>query len=94
MRALKLILTLILAAIALTAGFFVAAAAALVAVAVFAVGRLFGPTRIRVSGSTRFPRRPKAQVPSDAIDVTATEVSLDPPKPLPASSGDDQRIRA
>ena len=98
MRALKFILTLVFAAIAVVAGFFVAAAAAVVALSIFLVGRLLGPNRIRVTGSTRFSRRqPTAQSPrssqGDAIEVTATEVAADSPGSIPAARPDEQ-IRA
>ena len=96
MRALKLILTVLLAAIAVTAGLFVAAVVALIGLAVYLTGRLLGgQSRFRVRG-TRFRSQPTG-VPrrnaNDAIEVTATEIA---PEPAPSltSGGDDERFRA
>lgn len=96
MRALKLLSTLLLAAIAVTAGLFVAAIVALIGAAVFLAGKLFGHSGVRVTTSTF--RRPAqssaANTRADAIDVTATEVAEDFPRTLPAGSRESERFSA
>ena len=90
MRALKLLSTVLLAAIAVTAGLFVAVVVALIGVTIFLVGKLLAHSRVRVTTSTsRRPARSAAGNPrSDAIEVTATEVADDSPRPLTAGSRD------
>lgn len=96
MRALKLLSTVLLAAIAVTAGLFVAAVVALVGVVIFLVGKLLGNSRVRVTTSTfrRPARSPVAKTRGDAIDVTATEVADDSPRPLTAGSRESERVSA
>jgi hypothetical protein len=95
-RALKLISTILLVAIALTAGLVVAAVVALVALAIFLIGRVLGHTKFRVTGP-QFHRRsspPTTMSTPDAIDVTATEVANEPPRALRAESVENERLRA
>jgi hypothetical protein len=93
MRALKFILTGLLAVIALTAGFVVAAVAALVGIAIFFAGRLLGRSRFRVVVGPKTQRRSRPAESSDAIDVTATEVESTA-TPLPEPSREHDHIRA
>jgi hypothetical protein len=96
MRALKLISTILLAAIALTAGLFVAAVVALIGLVAFLATKLLGRGRVRIA-IPNVQRRSRAANTStrssDAIDVTATEVANEPVGTLPAGS-EDARFRA
>jgi hypothetical protein len=96
MRALKLISTVLLALIAVTAGLFVAAVVAVVGLALYVAGRFLGYKGIRMTGSTsRRPSRPtNTTKPGDAIDVTATEVAQESARSLPPGSNEDARFRA
>ena len=73
MRAIKIISTIVLAIVALTAGFLVTAVVAVAMLVAFVTSKLLGRPLFRIS--TRPVRRssPAAQR-QDAIDVTATEV--------------------
>lgn len=93
MRALKLISTILLAAIALTAGLFVAAVVALLGLVTFIAAKLLGRGRLRVSmpNVQRRPRRTAAAAgATDSIDVTATEVASEPVETLTSGSGEDR----
>jgi hypothetical protein len=98
MRALRIILTALLALIAVTAGLFVAATVAVSALAVYVGTRLLGNKGFRVTGSTtirRSTRPPNTRRSSDAIDVTATEIAQEPARSLPAGSEkEDAHFRA
>jgi hypothetical protein len=97
MRAFKLILTVLLAAVAVTAGLFVAAIVALVGLAIYVVGRLLGvQSRFRVD-APRFRRQSNpTRRPSDgdAIEVTTSEVTPEPARSLTSGSTKDQRLSA
>ena len=97
MRALKLILTVLLAAVAVTAGLFVAAVVALIGLAVYVAGRLLGgQSRFRVGGA-RFQNQStptQRRNTGDAIEVTATEVAPETAPSLTSGRDDDQRFRA
>jgi len=95
MRALKLILAGLFAVLAVTAGFVVAAVAALAGLTIFLVSRLLGHSRIRVAGP-QFRSRSSPPKPTDAIEVTATEVEQTTalPSPPPQHSPEHDRLRA
>jgi hypothetical protein len=97
MRAFKLISTILLAAIALTAGLFVAAVVALLGLAAFLGAKLLGRGRFRLV-VPNLQRRPSAAATSnrssDAIDVTVTDVSNEPVGTLPSASEENARFRA
>jgi hypothetical protein len=97
MHALKLIVSLLLAVIALTAGLFVTAVVALVGLTLFVGARLFGRTRFRMVAPQWRTRSSSAARPthSDAIEVTATEVQNEPARSLPsgADADADERVR-
>jgi hypothetical protein len=95
MRALKLISTILLAAIALTAGLFVAAIVALVGLVAFIAAKLLGRGRVRIpipNGQRRSRPATTSARSSDAIDVTATEVANEPVGTLPAGAEEDARV--
>jgi uncharacterized protein (DUF58 family) len=92
MRAFKLILTVLFAAVAVTAGFVVAAIAALVGVVIFLTTRLLGRSRLKVSRSNVQRRHPTPNK-ADAIDVFATEVESRVSQ-LPEAAAQENRIRA
>ena len=96
MRALKLISTILLVLIALTAGLVVAAFVAVICLAVFLTGRLLGYKGFPgVSRNLRRPARPSQSTdPSDAIDVTATEVAPENVRSLPSQSDQRSQFRA
>jgi hypothetical protein len=80
MRFFKIVLTAFIAAIAVLAGLFIAAAAAITSLVLsFFSGsrRQSGSARTSASPHSAGVHRTKARDP-DAIDVTATEVPLDP----------------
>ena len=89
MRALKIISTIVLAILALTAGFVVTAVVAVALLAAFVASKLLGRPLIRINAPVRRSSPPPAQR-HDAIDVTATEVesSNAPLRSLPASEND------
>jgi uncharacterized protein (DUF58 family) len=91
MRAFKLILTVLFAAVAVTAGFVVAAIAALVGVVIFLTTRLLGRSRLKVSSSNVQRRHPTPNK-GDAIDVLATEVESRVSQ-LPEAAAQEDRIR-
>ena len=96
MRALKLILTALLAAVAVTAGLFVAAAVALFALAIYVVGHVLGGQnrfRMVTSRSRRQPNPTRRPSDTDAIEVTTTEVTPEHAGSL-TSGSEDQRFRA
>ena len=93
MRALKIILTGLLAVIALTAGLVVAAIVALFGFAIFLASRLLGHSPFRFVGS-RSPRKSSPMKSGDAIDVTATEVPTEPTPRLRTESEEHDRVRA
>lgn len=93
MRALKLILTGLFTAIALAAGFVVAAVVAVIGLAIFLSGRLLGKPKVRTANSR--PRRQSSSMgTSDAIDVTATEIPIETSAPSQNASLEHERIRA
>lgn len=93
MRALKLILTGLFAAIALAAGFVVAAVVAAIGLAIFLAGRLLGKPKVRTTNPP--PRRQSSSMrTSDAIDVMATEVPTEASAPSQNASLEHERIRA
>ena len=95
MRALKLILTVLLAAVAATAGLFVAAVAALIGVAVYVTTRLLGrPSRFHMASRSRGqPAAAPRRNAHDAIEVTATEVAAEPAPSLTSGQEAGQRFR-
>jgi hypothetical protein len=97
MRAFKLISTILLAAIALTAGLFVAAVVALLGLVAFIGAKLLGRGRFRIAMPNAQPRSHQPASPNrsnDAIDVTVTEVTNEPVGALPLPSEQDARFRA
>ena len=96
MRALKLISTILLVLIALTAGLVVAAVVAVIGLAVFLAGRLLGYKGFQgMSRNLRRSARPsQSNGPSDAIDVTATEVAPENVRSLPSESDQRSQFRA
>ena len=93
MRALKLVLTGLFTAIALAAGFVVAAVVAVIGLAMFLSGRLLGKPKVR-TGTPRPRRQSSSMSTNDAIDVTATEVPTETPAPSQNASLEHERIRA
>ena len=90
MRALKIISTIVLAIVALTAGFVVTAVVAVALLAAFVASKLLGRPLFRFSlrpVRRSSPSRPQAQ---DAIEVAATEVeeTRTATKSLPAAEND------
>ena len=89
MRAIKIISTIVLASLALTAGFVVTAVVAVAMLAAFVTSKLLGRPLFRIN--TRPVRRssPPSQR-QDAIDVTATEVETTaaPLRSLPTAEND------
>ena len=83
MRAIRLILTAIFAIVAVTAGLFVAAVVAVAGFAIYLATRLFGSRRTGTVAEGVFRSSPHSQTAGsgDAIDVTATEVDVDPTEP-------------
>jgi len=82
-RAIRLILTAIFAIVAVTAGLFVAAVVAVAGFAIYLATRLFGSRRTGTVAEGVFRSSPHSQTAAsgDAIDVTATEVDVDPTEP-------------
>ena len=97
MRALKLLLTGLLAAVAVTAGLFVAAVVALFGLAIYVIGRLLcGQTRFKMvtSRARRQPNPTPRTYDSEAIEVTTTEVTPEPARSITSGSDEDQRLSA
>jgi len=88
MRAIKIISTMLLALLAVTAGLFVAAVVAVSALAVYLAARLLGYKGLQaMRPNLRRPTPPgKTRPAGDAIDVTATEVAAEPTRSLPSGS--------
>lgn len=85
MRALKLILTAVVAVVAVAAGLFAAAVVALIGLTIFAINRLLGQKPKPLQRPV-FGRRPPRREPTDAIEVTATEVGSADRDRLPEDS--------
>ena len=86
MRLLKPLLTLVFAAAAIIAGLMVTLVVSVVGGILYLVARLFGG-KISFQTNLRRGRRnaPERAQTGDVIDVTATPVSAEPIKTLPAS---------
>lgn len=80
-RLLKVLLTALLAVFAVFAGLFVTLAVAVTGAAVLLVRRLLRSSR---NSPANLPPRtaPRHRAPTDAIEVTATEVPAEPPPQL------------